>query len=61
MKKFKVGVLVRIKSNCSNTRKPVYQIYAVVEKLSGIYYVLEGYTDLRKELFTKEMLEYVKS
>lgn len=51
------GDLVRINSNCKNTRKPVYVVYAVVKLQNKTYYTLIGYNKkLNKRFFTKEEL-----
>lgn len=55
-RKIKIGDFVKINSNCENTRKPVYKIYAIVKTLKGDRYVLDGYNGLSKHLFTKEEL-----
>ena len=58
MKKIKVGNLVRINSNCENTRKVVYKVYAIIETAKGIKYaIINTYNDkLHKHLFNKEEL-----
>ena len=58
MKKIKVGNLVRINSNCENTRKVVYKVYAIIETEKGFKYVLENtYAEkLHTHLFNKEEL-----
>ena len=62
MKKIKVNDLVKINSNCENTRKVVYKVYAIIETAKGIKYVLENtYVEkLHKHLFNKEELLVIK-
>lgn len=57
-KKIKVNDLVKINSNCENTRKPVYKVYAIVENKKGTFYVLENTycNKLHDHLFEREEL-----
>lgn len=57
-KQLKAGDLVRINSNCENTRKPVYKIYAEIKTLKGTKYILENTyaKGLHYRLFDKEEL-----
>ena len=58
MKKIKVNDLVRINSNCENTRKVVYKVYAIVQTSEGTRYaIINTYNDKMFEyLFNKEEL-----
>lgn len=55
-KKIKAGDLVKINSNCENTRKPVYKVYAILEIEKGIKYILSYAGKLHTHLFNKEEL-----
>lgn len=57
-KNLKVGDLVKINSNCENTRKPVYKIYAVLKTKKGTRYILEStyIKRLHSHLFEKKEL-----
>lgn len=58
MKKIKVNDLVKINSNCENTRKVVYKVYAIVQTQKGVKYaIINTYNDkLFNYLFNKEEL-----
>lgn len=62
MKKIKVNDLVKINSNCENTRKVVYKVYVVMETVKGTKYaIINTYNDkLHKHLFDKEELILIK-
>ena len=58
MKKIKVNDLVKINSNCKNTRKVVYKVYAIVQTQKGVKYaIINTYNDkLFNYLFNKKEL-----
>lgn len=57
-KNLKVGDLVKINSNCENTRKPVYKIYAILKLKKGKRYIIENtyVSKLHSHLFEKKEL-----
>lgn len=52
----RLGDLVRINSNCPNTRKPVYEVYGTLKTKKGTFYILKNERGLHKRTFTKEEL-----
>ena len=52
----RLGDLVKINSNCGNTRKPIYRVYAMIKTKKGTYYALKSEIGLHKHLFAKEEL-----
>lgn len=54
LKLIRVGDLVKINSNCSNTRKPVYKVYGVLKTERGTFYLLSNENGLHKHYFKKE-------
>lgn len=57
-KNLKVGDLVKTNSNCENTRKPIYKIYAILKTKKGKRYIIENtyISRLHSHLFEKREL-----